>query len=404
MTTTLAPISQIDERSAWLETRRKFIGGSDCASMFNAGYGCHRRLVMDKRGVPDDYGHQQKTLDLFERGHELEDIIADKFLRSANKILERKQLPPISMRKQSARLAKDAPWMGVNMDRQLISVTQEALLAISPEFSDRIGPNPGPGVLECKSANQWVFRRVMMEGLQDDYILQMQHSLAVTGYEWGIFAVLEPSSWQFIWFAVVRDEQLISSIADRAALTWATVTDSTAPLPPKLDIRDKRCGNCTKRKTCRGEELVAITVNDSDEEDDAKSDASVYEVDDSLSTLASDYAFADERVTETEQIRDWVKGELQKAIGARSRVEVPSAGVRILYKQQKEGVVVDSAAVKSEIPRLLGEFLTLANEMKVAGVSMEFVKKFSDRCVNFLNTDRFFKPKKGARPLRIYWI
>src|ERR1051325_2838672 len=68
-------------RNLWLEQRRMGIGSSDTASLFSEAskYGCTRRLVFDKRGVPIDFERPEPDQAVFERGHVLEPIIAKKF-------------------------------------------------------------------------------------------------------------------------------------------------------------------------------------------------------------------------------------------------------------------------------------------------------------------------------------
>ena len=61
------------ERQQFLEERRTMIGGSDAASVLNVGYGCRRRLVMQKRGVTPDFDIDSPQM---ERGRVMEPIIA----------------------------------------------------------------------------------------------------------------------------------------------------------------------------------------------------------------------------------------------------------------------------------------------------------------------------------------
>src|ERR1700744_2385168 len=113
-----------DPKELWLEERRKGIGGSDVASVLNAGYGCRRRLHYDKTGVPPDFGRPEDEISILERGTELEDIIAEKYSRKTGR----------KIRRMPTRVSRDNAYMRVNVDRVILN-------------DDR-----GPGVLECKSA------------------------------------------------------------------------------------------------------------------------------------------------------------------------------------------------------------------------------------------------------------
>jgi predicted phage-related endonuclease len=190
------------EREQWLEERRGYIGGSDCAALFNEGYGCTRRLVYDKRGTKPDFPRTLDQMETLQRGTELEELVVYKFQRETG----------LKVRCSGTVLSKTAPHAGVNIDRMITTPSPEVLVKLFG--ADMAARMIGPGVLECKTANEFVFDKVSKKGAPLDYVLQMQHSLAVRNWEWGIFAVLGfgPTMWRLKLFPMFRDEKLIQAI------------------------------------------------------------------------------------------------------------------------------------------------------------------------------------------------
>ena len=199
-----------------------------CSRRPGEKYGCPRALFYDKTGVEPDYQHSEASLDLFARGHALEPLIADRFSQETGS----------KVRRMPARVAQDKPWMRVNVDRIILSVARN-----------------GPGYLECKTANEHVFADMLAHGVPEHYVLQSQHGLAVTRWKWGAFAVLEPYTFNFLWFRFERNEKLISVIEHEEEAFWQMVKSGT--IPAKLaDFADARCGKCVWRRGCRNAEAL----------------------------------------------------------------------------------------------------------------------------------------------------
>lgn len=78
--------------------------------------------------------------------------------------------------------------------------------------------NGKPGVLECKnvSAYQW---DVWKEGGPEQYIMQLQWYLGITGYEYGFLCALVGGQ-KFMYFEYKRDEALIQSMFQAATDFW----------------------------------------------------------------------------------------------------------------------------------------------------------------------------------------
>jgi len=91
-------------------------------------------------------------------------------------------------------------------------------------------PDYGECILEAKTssayrATEW------SDDIPDEYILQLQHYMAVTGYRGAYIAVLIGGN-TFKWKFVERDEELISMLVKLEGDFWKHVQDG---IPPSLD-------------------------------------------------------------------------------------------------------------------------------------------------------------------------
>lgn len=326
MATNLVQIEPLSDKDQWLAARKKFIGGSDSAAMFNEGYGCCRRLVYDKRGTPIDYPRTPAEIETMQRGTDLEEMVAFKFQQETG----------LKIRRTGTRISNVEPRAGVNMDRQIIGVSEMQLSEYFPgEFKN--GTVLGPtGVLECKTANEFVFKQILRDGVPPHYVMQMQHSLAVTGYKWGVFAVLGygPMLWRVIWFPMLRDDNLCDAILNRVPDVWTMIEGGA--LPPALPQPDKRCPKCEWRRTCLGSQL-ALNVPDEDKD---------VPTDDSLAELAADYLAARRASDEAGEIVETIVGQIKEKIGDAPGALVPAAGIGFSFKTGKPPMRWDGKAVE----------------------------------------------------------
>lgn len=311
--------------AAWLAERKKGIGGSDVAAVFGEKYGCPRALFFDKTGVEPDYEHSEASLDLFDRGHALEPIVAERFARESG----------WSVRRMPARVSKDKPWMRVNVDRIILSVD-----GAEPGYE-------GPGYLECKTASREVFSEMRATGMPEHYILQAQHGLAVTGWKWGAFAVLEPYTFGFLWFKFKRDEKLIAVIEQVEERFWQAV--KAGSIPDKLaDFNDSRCQGCGYRLGCRNAEALPkakkvkrFYVPDTSEE---------------LDIVVGNIKLLDATIEEAEAKK---RAERQKAVilmGDREAVLVPGQGKKLLNSARSGRLAWDGKALDAEQPHLAAKY------------------------------------------------
>lgn len=187
------------ERTAWLERRRKGIGGSDMAAIMGLSpFRSPMDVFLDKIGEAPDV---EETPAMY-WGTQLEDLVAREFARQTGyKVQRRSQLyehPTI-------------PYLIGNIDRLVLN---------HPE---------GPAILEAKTTNAFNARDWADGQAPLHYLVQLQHYLNITGYQHGYLAVLIGGN-DFRIVPVQRDEALIAQMHEAAEAFWLCVQTATPPL------------------------------------------------------------------------------------------------------------------------------------------------------------------------------
>lgn len=310
------------------------IGGSDAHHLDSIEpWGCARRLVYEKRGAPPDF--PLKGLQL-ERGRRLEAIAAELYSEQTGRAL----------RRLSVRRRRDAPYLLVHADREILNDAR------------------GPGILEVKAVDRFVFQKYQRDGLPPAYLLQLQWALLVTGRTWGAFAVFWPDGFELLSFDMDRNDDVVARLLEGAHRLWRQVENG--PLPSQLPEGDKRCTTCPWRLTCLGpaaERLVP--AGDRDVE-------LVPLEDPELVQMLADFDEAKAIAKQASDVEDAIAAAIKAKLGDVQAALV--GGRRVFYRQQTGSVILDADTLKKHAkPRFL-----------------EWLYR------------RFGKPKKGARPLRIY--
>lgn len=276
------------EREEWLAERRKGLGGSDIASLFNLAWGCRRRLFFDKRGAVPDY--PQPETDAMSLGSYLEAWFADKYAKVTKRIVDLTPIPFVH---------STVPILRVNTDRMIFE----------PADLDR------QGVLEIKAQGRDVFYKTKREGLSEGYICQLHHGMLVTGAQWGSFAIGNRDSGDLMHWDVQADPVIQNAILTEAPLFWALVENG--PMPDALEPDDRRCQDCGYRLTCHGNALVSIDK------------ASDYERDESLAGLVAEFVERRAAAKIANDLLDETKEEMKTRLGDRGMVT--AAGAKIQY-------------------------------------------------------------------------
>ena len=91
-------------------------------------------------------------------------------------------------------------------------------------------PDYGPVIFEAKTASAYKASE-WEDSIPDEYLLQIQHYMSVTGYSGAYIAVLIGGN-TFRWKFIERDEELIAAMIELEADFWNHVQNNT---PPPLD-------------------------------------------------------------------------------------------------------------------------------------------------------------------------
>jgi len=209
------------------QERDGVIGGSDVGSLYDLDWGCKRRLWYEKSGIAPDF--EETFNPVFERGKYMEKVVAEIY---ADKTQRTVRLSP-------RRAHPQYEFMVVHMDREI-------------EDPAKIGP----GYLEIKVVNFRTMSKFKKEGLHGSYILQVQQGLAVTGYQWGSYGILCLEPWEFKWFDVQRDEEIIQALIEKEIQFMSDVRNKVEYV--RLDPKDKRCHTCLYRASCQGAALAGL--------------------------------------------------------------------------------------------------------------------------------------------------
>src|SRR5699024_6188096 len=171
----------------WLEQRQKGIGGSDIAGILGLSpWSSPIKVYQDKIGeLPPT-----KETEVMYWGNVLEDIVAKEFQKRSG----------MKVRRRNAILQReDYPYMLANVDRLIVSKKEG---------------------LECKTTNEFM-KSEWIEGekVPEQYFLQCQWYMAVTGYERWHIAVLIGGN-KFHMDVIERDDELIEMMMNEAKNFW----------------------------------------------------------------------------------------------------------------------------------------------------------------------------------------
>lgn len=190
-------------RQEWLEERRKGLGGSDSAVACGLSrYSTPRHLYHDKRGELEE----QPDNEYFKWGRKLEVLILEEAAEQTGL-----KIAPYKFMIWSHKY----PWAFVNLDGYVF------------------GPDAPIGIVECKTAgwiksDEWGVSGTDL--IPQEYVLQCQHALAVTGLGFAILAVLIGGN-QFRWYRLERDQTLIDKLMRLEFNFWDNLQNEIPPNP-----------------------------------------------------------------------------------------------------------------------------------------------------------------------------
>lgn len=187
----------------WLKARQAGVGGSDAGTILGVNKWKSKTQLFFEKVNPEL--KQQIDNEFIYWGNVLEDVVAKEFEARTGK----------KVRKNNKMLRHpEHEFMLANLDRVIVG--EKALL-------------------ECKTTSQYNIDQWKDDEIPASYLCQIQHYMAVTGYEKAYIAVLCGGN-QFIWKEVPRDDELIEIIINAEKDFW--YNNVLAGVIPEIDGSD----------------------------------------------------------------------------------------------------------------------------------------------------------------------
>jgi putative phage-type endonuclease len=223
-------VSNISTES-WLRMRKKGIGGSEVAALFGkSNYARPLSIYMDKLS---DEVHEEEN-DFLEWGKTLEPIIREKFPAKFKKVtgvdIQAEEYPFLMQ-------SIENPYMLADIDG-LVEPQQDYKFSLQvgdDEWEEYFIPAGLIGGMEIKTGTGFTAKNWKENSLPDNYYLQTQHYMAVTGLPY--FFVVALIDKTLLWRYVPRDEEIIAIVKTRVNQFWTeNIIAKIPPAPIGSDI------------------------------------------------------------------------------------------------------------------------------------------------------------------------
>ena len=283
----------------WLEYRKQGIGGSDASVVCGVSrYKSPVELWMEKT----DQLPAQEAGESAYWGTLLEALVRAEFTKRTG--IEVKQVNQLLQ-------SEDHTFMMANLDG----------ICEVPDF--------GTCIFEAKTASAYKAGE-WEDTIPDEYQLQVQHYMAVTGYQGAYIAVLIGGN-TFRWKFVERGEELISMLIELESAFWNHVQSST---PPPLD----------------GSDASAKFLSERFPDSVPKSQI---ELPDTAADLLAQYDEAIEQLKVVTEQKQRAENLLKEMMGEN---EVGTAGDRVITWKSVSQERLDSKTLKAEHPTLCKKY------------------------------------------------
>ncbi len=283
----------------WLEYRKTGIGGSDASVVCGINkYKSPVELWMEKTGqLP-----YQEAGEAAYWGTMLESVVCSEFTkRTGIEVNQVKQLLQ----------SEEYPFMQANLDG----------ICKHPDF--------GTCIFEAKTASAYKASE-WENSIPAEYMLQIQHYMAVTGYKGTYIAVLIGGN-TFKWKFIERDDELIAMIIRLESDFWEHIKSNT---PPALDGSDASAKFLSDRfpESVSGTQIV---------------------LPESADTIIKEYDAACEQLSEITERKQKAENLLKDMLGNN---EVGTFGDRVISWKSVSQERLDTKALKANYPELFKEY------------------------------------------------
>lgn len=261
--------SKAEREQAWLEHRTKGVGGSDMSAILGiSNYATPLDIWLSKTGR-----NNPEKLDSWaiRKGNSLEKDLRQWF-KDTHPDMECYDGTNLSL------TSRHCPHMLASLDGYLYDPATESF-----------------GVLECKTANSYRAQDWRDDDgnprIPDYYMAQVQHYLAVTGWQWG-YVIADTSGVEPLIIRFERDEEDIAAIVNAAQNFWWFVKSGEMPALSNAD------------------DVRKVYPEPVEELEDCSDDDDLYD-------LMQTYAAAQQQAKEAETKADSLKNQLIARIGPR---------------------------------------------------------------------------------------
>lgn len=315
----------------WLERRKHGIGGSDAAAILGLNkYATPYTVWLEKtnRTEPEDLSENEKVY----WGNVLEPVIAEEFVL---RHFEFKIEEPGAMYQ-----SEEYPWMLASVDRVIFEQTEK--IKAEKVTITRWEPK---GILEIKTCGERM-RPEWEDGVPDYYLAQVNHYLAVTGYDYAYVAVLIAGQ-EYREYKIERDEEDIQWLNCKEMEFWNEYVEADQ-VPP---LR----GNSADSDALLGQFPVA-------------DDMFVKALDDDLPQL-EEYVKLGTTIKELEEKRKELGNEIKLMIGDHWGIETPKYTIKW---SRSDYETFDSKRFKKENPDLFLKYMKSSKRDSGIRISKNF--------------------------------
>ena len=261
--------SKAEREQAWLEHRTKGVGGSDMSAILGISkFDTPLDIWLSKTGR--DVPEKQDSWAIRKGKHD-EPLLRDWF-RDLHPELEVRDGTDLSL------TSRRYPHLLASLDGYLYDPATESF-----------------GVLECKTANSYRAQDWRDDDgnpcIPDYYLVQVQHYMAVTGWQWG-YVIADTSGVEPLIIRFERDEEDIAAIVNAATNFWRFVESGQMPALSNAD------------------DVRKVYPEPTEELEDMSDDDDLYD-------LMQSYAAAQQQAKEAETKADSLKNQLITRIGPR---------------------------------------------------------------------------------------
>lgn len=288
----------MNARQEWLAARRQGIGGSDAAAVLGLSkWKTPLQVYLDKRGEAAEIPDNEAML----WGRALEPVIRQQYAERTGRAV----LMPDGILRHPAHGFMLANLDGMTEDRRVVEIKT------------------------ARTAQNW--GEAGSDEVPQDYLLQVQHYMAVTGFEVADVAVLIGGS-DFRIYEVPADRELQEMLIDAEAAFWRAVEQGIPPEPVSYADMQARFGRASREGMIEAESdpdvLVAV--------------AKLRAIRETMKTMEAD--------------EEAQKAIIMKALGEKDTLTIAGQPA-VTWKAAKPSQRFDSNAFKAAHPALYAEFL-----------------------------------------------